>query len=226
MTDSSPTLSPTSSQNSYCNPEDLDHYIQIMGFANLIMREVDKRQNPHERKPVLNQAKIKQTCSLPKYRRIRCICGCDESDDIRKLIECPLCHCFLHIECIKKIGMTNKNFKCPFCQLISNGKDQFCLLKEYIQNVQNEYKKIHDLLKKAKNYENDFIGQLNDPEASPNHFEAHTKIKGIMKKVLTHFDAFLDPAAFSGAPKEPNDENDQKEIDNQNNENESGSENE
>ncbi|OHT15731.1 PHD-finger family protein [Tritrichomonas foetus] len=120
--------------------------LKALAFADLIMAEANESPSAskiHEDEP---------NKSLPHYKTIRCICG-DNQPTNRDLLPCPLCHCYLHRDCLDPVEISSANFKCQFCRLQLEGIDPFRELRSWIGAVDSELRSVHNLVTNAANYE-------------------------------------------------------------------------
>lgn len=125
--------------------------LKALAFADLIMAEANEEET-HNYVPYTNPLdEIKK--EVPPFKTIRCICGDNQSTN-RELYPCPICHCFLHRDCIDPVEINSPNFQCPFCRLTHEGIDPFKDLKTWVSNVDSELRAVHKLVGEALNYEN------------------------------------------------------------------------
>ena len=101
----------------------------------------------------MSEPEGEQRQKLPLFSTIRCICGNNENRG--ELIPCQVCHCYLHAGCVDKQQLKRgANFRCPFCRLQLDGVDPFKELSNWVGQIDDELKRLHQMISEAMSYEN------------------------------------------------------------------------
>ena len=125
-----------------------DFELRALAFADLIETVAKGSAQPEP-----YQAQREKRQEIPLFNTIRCICG--NNEDKGELIQCQVCHCFLHAGCIdKQQQKRGANFRCPFCRLSLDGVDPFRELSNWVGQIDDQLKRLHQLISEAMNYEN------------------------------------------------------------------------
>lgn len=158
--------------------------LKTLSYANLIQQVCNE----------LNGEKIKPEKivlqDVPKFSSIRCICG--NNQNIGELVTCTCCHCRLHAKCIDENDLikNEKNFKCPFCLLQTEGIDPFKELTLWIEDIDNELRSMHRIVQEASKIEDqidDISKQLGiNFTVSKNYNQMIASLSNKMQELMIH----------------------------------------